>query len=118
MMPGELESGDLRRDLGSQVLFDFGRDLDELIDAARLLVQFKGIVQLADRSPGFETQLVTIDVDDLVELCVFRNAFHEVVSRVVVHLRAAHRNNVDGTRLRVALLDARGNIDITNRRTG
>ena len=84
--------------------------LREAIRLSRLLIKTEGIVELSSGGVGFETQLVAVDVDDLVELGVVGDAAENRAALSGVLLGAAHRDDVDGARHRLLLGQTGGGV--------
>ncbi len=95
---------------GTSVFRNFGSDFNQLVDLMLPFAQLERIINLADRGACFKSQLVAIDVNDLVKLCIFGHAFHERLAGHVVHLRPANGDDIDGSRNRIFGLQACGHI--------
>lgn len=73
-----------------------------------MLLQGKGIVEISHRGSRFISQRVPVDVNDLIELKVFADAFHFGLGFGGIHFGAADRNDEDGTDGCVDVINTRG----------
>src|SRR5262249_62222454 len=88
---------------GGVPLGGVGDALDEPVRQAGALLQLEGVVEVADGGAGLVAEGVAGDGDDLVELRVLGRPAHPVPLLQVVHLGPAHRDDVDGAAVLVAV---------------